>query len=65
MSTYKVLRGISYGNSRAEAGDIVSDIPAKSTDWLLEQGIIEPTGAPKPKAKPKASEPVSDDKGDI
>lgn len=63
MSAYKVLRGITYGNSRAEVGAVVSDIPAKSAAWLLEQGIIEPADSPKSKTKPK-SEPVSDLEGD-
>lgn len=39
---YRVLNGLSwYGNKRAEAGEIRSDIPAKSVPWLLEQGHIE------------------------
>lgn len=43
MATYKVLVGLDYGkpSKRAEAGDIVSDIPAASVSWLLEQNIIE------------------------
>jgi hypothetical protein len=67
MSAYKVIRGITYGNKRAEAGDIVTDIPDASTEWLIASGIIEPSEAPQPKQtkQPKAkSEPVSDDKGD-
>lgn len=40
---YRVLTGIDYPpRNRAEAGDVVSDIPAKSIKWLCEQGIIEP-----------------------
>lgn len=41
MATYKVLQGIDYGDKRAEAGDIVDDIPTRSVGWLKEQGIIE------------------------
>lgn len=42
MASYKVLTGIDYPpNKRAEAGDVVSDIPASSVKWLLDQGIIE------------------------
>lgn len=38
---YKVLAGINYPpDNRAEAGDIVADLPAKSIPWLLEQGYI-------------------------
>lgn len=45
MATYKVLVGIDYPpNKRAETGDVVSDIPAKSVKWLLDQGIIEVVG---------------------
>lgn len=42
MASYKVLVGIEYPpNKRAEAGDVVSDIPSQSVKWLLEQGIVE------------------------
>ncbi len=41
-TSYKVLVGIDYPpNKRAEAGDVVSDIPASSVKWLLDEGIIE------------------------
>lgn len=30
------------GLRRAEAGAVVSDLPAVSVPWLLEQGLIEP-----------------------
>jgi hypothetical protein len=64
--SHKVLRGITYGDKRAEVGEIVTDIPEGSIEWLLESGVIEPVdGQPKQAKKPKAkSEPVSDDKGD-
>lgn len=44
---FKVLVGINYPTKggkekRAEPGEVVSDIPAKSIGWLVEQGIIEP-----------------------
>lgn len=39
--SYEVLTGLSYGDHRAEAGEIVSDIPAESIEWLLEQGHIK------------------------
>ena len=41
MASYKVLVGLDYGDKRAEAGDIVSDLPTKSVSWLKEQGMIE------------------------
>jgi hypothetical protein len=42
MATYKVLVGIDYAGKRAEPGDVVNDLPAKSILWLSEQNIIEP-----------------------
>lgn len=41
MTKYQVLVGMDYAGKRAEPGDIVDDIPAKSISWLLEQGCIE------------------------
>ena len=41
MASYRVIQGIDYKGRRAEAGDIVDDIPVKSVKWLTEQGIIE------------------------
>lgn len=42
---YKVLQGIDYPpNKRAEAGQVVSDLPKDSIPWLLESGVIERTG---------------------
>lgn len=61
MSDYRVVRGITYGKNRAEAGDVVSDIPASSVKWLVEQGIVEPVTKPTKQAK---REPVSSDEGD-
>lgn len=66
MASYKVLTGIEYPpNKRAEAGDVVSDIPASSVKWLLDQGIIEVVAgsaesAPKKTATKKVA-PVGDD----
>jgi hypothetical protein len=43
MAKYRVLQGIDYPpNMRAEAGDVVEDLPPKSIAWLLESNIIEP-----------------------
>ena len=43
MATYKALTGLEYGKptKRVEAGEVVSDIPAGSVKWLLEQNLIE------------------------
>jgi hypothetical protein len=40
--TYKVLQGIDYPpNKRAEAGDLVTDLPKDAISWLIESGIVE------------------------
>ena len=43
MATYKALTGLDYGkpSKRVEAGELVSDLPAGSVKWLLEQNLIE------------------------
>ncbi len=42
---YRVLVGLNYptprGEKRAEAGDVVDDLPKKSLEWLLRQGHVE------------------------
>lgn len=42
--TYTALVGLNYptakGEARAEAGDVVSDLPTKSVAWLRDQGLI-------------------------
>ena len=46
---YEVLAGIDYPpNKRAEAGEIVSDLPKDSIPWLLSSGIIKEVDAKKP-----------------
>ena len=68
MAQYRVLQGIDYPpNKRAEVGQVVSDLPPQSINWLLESGVIEDISKPskakeevKPviKAEPaKAEEP--------
>jgi hypothetical protein len=44
--TYKVLQGIDYPpNKRAEAGDLVSDLPKEAIAWLIDAGsIVRVTG---------------------
>lgn len=63
---YRVLTGLSYPpDKRAEAGEIVDDIPSQSVKWLLTAGHIEDVGAAssagKSTAKP-VSEPKDGDK---
>lgn len=41
---YRVLTGLNYRNRRADPGEVVDDIPARSVRWLLDQGHIEPAG---------------------
>jgi hypothetical protein len=42
MTQYRAVVGIDYPpNQRAEAGDLISDLPEKSAKWLLDQGLIE------------------------
>jgi len=42
MARYRVLQGIDYPpNKRAEAGEIVTDLPPQSVKWLLDSGIVE------------------------
>lgn len=55
MANYKVLTGLEYLGKRAEAGDVVSDLPPKSIKWLRESGLIEPAdanAAPEPEEEP-------------
>lgn len=37
---YRVVHGLDYSGKRAEPGDVVTDLPAKSVPWLLEQAHI-------------------------
>jgi hypothetical protein len=43
MATYRLLTGLDYGkpSKRAEAGEVVSDLPPSSVTWLLEQNLVE------------------------
>jgi hypothetical protein len=40
-TSYRVLVGIDYLGKRAEAGDVVNDLPRNSVAWLLRDGIVE------------------------
>lgn len=68
MAQYRAVVGLDYPpNKRAEAGDIVSDLPEKSVAWLLSSGLIETLdGKPsKKEAEPKKvaeAEPKSEPK---
>ena len=57
MAKYRVLSGIDYPpNKRAEAGDLVDDLPPTSVKWLLDSNIIEP--ADKAAKEPVIEEPA-------
>lgn len=53
-TTYIARVGLNYptakGEARVEAGEKVTDIPAKSASWLVEQGLIQPVDTKKPAA---------------
>lgn len=38
---YRVLTGVKYHGKKAEAGDLVDDLPEGSVEWLLNDGHIE------------------------
>jgi hypothetical protein len=63
VATYRVLKGIDYPPSRrAEAGDVVTDLPERSAKWLLAQGVVETVAVSKQaKTKPVVDEPEQDD----
>jgi hypothetical protein len=67
MTNYKVLTGIDYEGKRAEAGQVVSDLPTKSVSWLLESGLIElADGKTKTKVEqPVVEEPIKEELKDI
>lgn len=48
----------------ADAGDVVSDLPAESLRWLLDSGYVEPVEPPKPKPKKKAAKKATAGGGD-
>lgn len=61
MPAYRVLVGLDYPpDRRAEAGDVVDDLPGKSIKWLTEQGLIEPADKSKP-AKAPTPKPEGDE----
>jgi hypothetical protein len=40
---YEALVGLAYPpDKRVDAGDTVSDLPASSLKWLLDQGLVRP-----------------------
>lgn len=57
MAQYRALVGIDYPpNKRAEAGEIVSDLPGDAIKWLLEDGLIEDAGKPAKKVETPVEE---------
>lgn len=58
MPKYLVKVGLNYPpDRRAEAGDVVEDLPAKAIKWLRDQGVIELVDA-NGKAEPVVEEPT-------
>lgn len=65
VATYRVLTGIDYPpGKRAEAGDVVDDLPGKSIKWLVECGAVEKVDGKAAKGKMAEAvveEPVADE----
>jgi len=60
---YRALVGLNYPPAkRAEAGDVVSDLPERSIKWLKKQGLIEPAGSPSPAPAPSPETTEDGDK---
>lgn len=62
MAQYRVLTGVDYLGKRAEAGEVVSDLPGKAIKWLRECGAIEllDPSAKDADPEPTAPEPSAD-----
>ena len=59
MPQYRALVGIDYPpNKRAEADEIISDLPEKDATWLLASGFIEALDNKGKKTTPVVEEPV-------
>ena len=63
MTQYRVLQGIDYPpNKRAEAGQVVSDLPPQAIKWLLESNAIEDANKPaQVKEEPKVEAPAKEE----
>lgn len=60
MAKYMLLVGLDYPpDRRAEAGDVVTDLPAKSIKWLREDGIIVPADEAQTPAEAVSEAPVA------
>ena len=60
MAQYRAVVGIDYPpNKRAEAGDIVSDLPTTSIAWLLSSGLIESLDGKPAKKKDEPKEEIA------
>jgi len=60
-TSYRVLVGIDYLGKRAEAGDVVSDLPRNSVAWLLRDGIVERIGKTEPEIETEEIEVEADE----
>lgn len=62
---YRVLTGLSYPpDRRAEAGEIVDDLPSKSIKWLIRKGHIEEISGGKIKTDPRPVPVETEDEAD-
>lgn len=55
---YRTIVGLEYSGKRAEAGQIVSDIPEGSVAWLKASGFIEPIAEPSREPAEEKPEPT-------
>jgi len=60
-TNYRVITGIDYLGKRAEAGEVVNDLPRNSVAWLLRDGIIERIGKAEPEIKSEEIEVEADE----
>lgn len=60
LPSFKVCVPLSYPPDKdASIGDVVSDLPASSIEWLVDQGLIETVS----KSTKKVSDTVVDEVG--
>jgi len=54
---YIIIQGIDYPpKNRAEAGEVVNDLPKNAVPWLLESGIIKPAPVTSYQVAPKSKQ---------
>jgi len=60
-TNYRIITGIDYLGKRAEAGEVVNDLPRNSVAWLLRDGIIERIGKAEPEIESEEIEVEADE----